>query len=430
MSQGTTAQPTSKLTEDEITYLQLPIGSFQPHTLGLDPLRAVELDFDIPGMGSETPLDKLYWLLYTTSQIAAFFSSDRVDGESNDFEGWVYDELIYLDSEVSTPRTQGDLWDNDCVLAEYAGNCLDGTDLDSDNDSDGDLSVIRHYSYLRGIRATAALLKLFEQTVNTQTILAVITHRVVELDDCDFGVNNWCDFYGVGAFWYEDDFIWNIDSKQYLWNAGDARTDGRNVVPNWAWGKVVPRSGPIIYSLGIRDRDLDFLGLIGEDDDVAITDAGNRLIHIEVDMAGCLSGAAGAVFPHDNSGGFTAGRCGDFIDTNTTEDSVIEVDGGEGIARVTFRVLTASPPNSAPVANAGPDKAIYAGSLTFLTGTFTDEGDEDPATHTFLWQLDNANNGQEIADGSDEVFSFRPNKNGTYTFNFTVTDSRRGRRYR
>jgi PKD repeat protein len=51
---------------------------------------------------------------------------------------------------------------------------------------------------------------------------------------------------------------------------------------------------------------------------------------------------------------------------------------------------------------------------------FTDAGSAD--THTFLWQV-SAGNGQVIAEGTDQAFSFTPNDNGTYTVTFTVTDN-------
>ena len=46
-----------------------------------------------------------------------------------------------------------------------------------------------------------------------------------------------------------------------------------------------------------------------------------------------------------------------------------------------------------------------------------DSGD----SHTFLWQVV-ADNGQVIADGTTEDFSFTPFDNGSYSLTFTVTD--------
>ena len=43
--------------------------------------------------GTDTPIEKLYWLLYTTNQIADFFASDRAGGDMIDLKGWVQPEL-------------------------------------------------------------------------------------------------------------------------------------------------------------------------------------------------------------------------------------------------------------------------------------------------------------------------------------------------
>ncbi len=75
--------------------------------------------------------------------------------------------------------------------------------------------------------------------------------------------------------------------------------------------------------------------------------------------------------------------------------------------------------NVAPTVNAGPDQTVTEGDLVELHGSFTDPGSLD--TQTFLWQV-SASNGQVIADGTTEDFSFTPSDNGTYTVDFTVTD--------
>ena len=56
-----------------------------------------------------------------------------------------------------------------------------------------------------------------------------------------------------------------------------------------------------------------------------------------------------------------------------------------------------------------------------LVGTFTDPGTQD--TFTFAWHLVGDSNGQVIADGTTQNFSFTPSAAGTYTFSFTVTDN-------
>ncbi len=76
--------------------------------------------------------------------------------------------------------------------------------------------------------------------------------------------------------------------------------------------------------------------------------------------------------------------------------------------------------NVAPTADAGSDQTVNEGSLVNLNGAFTDPGAAD--THTFLWHLVSSSNGQTIADAATQNMSFTPNDNGTYTFDFTVTD--------
>jgi parallel beta-helix repeat protein len=75
--------------------------------------------------------------------------------------------------------------------------------------------------------------------------------------------------------------------------------------------------------------------------------------------------------------------------------------------------------NVAPTVNAGADQAVNEGSLVNLNGLFGDVGTED--THVFNWTVI-ASNGQVIAPGSGQNFSFTANDNGTYTATFTVTD--------
>ncbi|WP_092589011.1 PKD domain-containing protein [Acidaminobacter hydrogenoformans] len=87
-------------------------------------------------------------------------------------------------------------------------------------------------------------------------------------------------------------------------------------------------------------------------------------------------------------------------------------------SRIWFRVLL---PNMPPVAHAGDDQTVDEGDLVTLSGTFEDPNPED--THTFLWHLESASNGQAVPDSETETLNFVPVDNGTYTFTFTVTDN-------
>lgn len=76
--------------------------------------------------------------------------------------------------------------------------------------------------------------------------------------------------------------------------------------------------------------------------------------------------------------------------------------------------------NVAPVADAGADHHVVEGNQASLTGQFSDIGTLD--THTYLWHLMSASNGQIIPDATTLNSSFVPQDDGVYTFQFTVTD--------
>src|SRR5207249_1539740 len=103
--------------------------------------------------------------------------------------------------------------------------------------------------------------------------------------------------------------------------------------------------------------------------------------------------------------------------TYTATFTVTDDDGGVGSSSV---VVTAN--NVAPTANAGANKTVNEGSAVSLAGTFSDPGAD---TWTYNWHVDSSN-GQVVADGSGQNFSFTPNDNGTYTATFTVTDDDAG----
>jgi hypothetical protein len=140
---------------------------------------------DIPA--TATPLGKLFWLMHTTNQIADFFPSDRASGDAFDPLGWVQPELDGMAASISSPRTPFDLANNDCFPPLPLGpECIGGLPGDDDNNRDGDLGVIREYSYFRGIRALASLYRLFQDTVTTLPIVYVKIETIAELDDHDY----------------------------------------------------------------------------------------------------------------------------------------------------------------------------------------------------------------------------------------------------
>jgi hypothetical protein len=71
------------------------------------------------------------------------------------------------------------------------------------------------------------------------------------------------------------------------------------------------------------------------------------------------------------------------------------------------------------VAKAGDDQTVDEGDEVTLSGTFTDQ---NGGSHTFLWELVSATNGQQVPNATTESFAFTALDNGVYTFRFTVTD--------
>jgi uncharacterized delta-60 repeat protein len=95
--------------------------------------------------------------------------------------------------------------------------------------------------------------------------------------------------------------------------------------------------------------------------------------------------------------------------------SLLVTDNG-GLTSTDTAIINVA--NVTPSVNAGPDQTVNEGDTVSVSGTFSDPG---PDTWTFNWHVVSSN-GQVVADGSGQSFSFIPNDNGTYTVTFTVTD--------
>jgi PKD repeat protein len=122
----------------------------------------------------------------------------------------------------------------------------------------------------------------------------------------------------------------------------------------------------------------------------------------------------------DGSNGSGVGPTHIYTD-NGTYTVILTVDDGNGGIGTDEMTVTVN--NVAPTANAGVDQTANEGDLVLLDGSFSDPGSDD--TQTFLWHV-TASNGQVIADGTGEDFSFTPDDNGTYTIDYTVTDDDSG----
>ena len=101
--------------------------------------------------------------------------------------------------------------------------------------------------------------------------------------------------------------------------------------------------------------------------------------------------------------------------THTVSVTVSDGDGGSDSDSIEVTVANVAPQD----VDAGEDATVDEGDLVSLSGTFSDPGSAD--THSYLWSVV-ADNGQVIADGTDQTFSFTPNDNGSYSVTFTVTD--------
>jgi PKD domain len=298
--------------------------------------------------------DKLEWLMYTTSQVADFFPSMDVEGDLVDPKGWARAELDALDRLVTSPRTIADLEDND----------------DGNDDDGGDLSVIREHSYLRGIRAIAALYDLFETTVSRRVNLVVVFDRLEEDEDHDLGPppdghpDYWTQAW-IGGRWAQ--------------NRGDrVRNDNDLVDPDFVFAQPVDVTGHTSVELGVMDWD-GWVGnpfrleeLVDQDDRSDIDPDGeddDETLNLDVDLAKCLRREPGAIT------GDIGGRCGDQLITGGDDDSEA--------TKVYFRVVMSKSP---PIADAGGPYATDEGTDVRLDGGGSSDPDND--IEHYRWDLD------------------------------------------
>lgn len=369
------------------------------------PAEREKLVNDGPLQVPETYPDKLFWLLYTTNQIADFFASDDRDGDATDARGLAQPDLNAMAASIGSPRVTAQLRDNDgCVLPPPDLTCPG-----ANNDDDGDLSVIREKSYLRGIRAIAALYKLFEQKVKQQVKLAVVIDRVaVDRGNDDFTA---ADFYAKVS-------VAGLDSQ----NRGDYDDDNDNVDPGWMFGNTVGTGGSVPVRIEIwdndgRGEDAPWNPLNGDDNQYDI-DAhggyGDAALEFNVDIAKCLRGEAGAI------SGDLAGVTNGSQSSRCSRNPLSLSEGGDTeddpSARVSFHVFVS---NSPPIADAGGPYATDEGKDATLDGMGSTDPDNDIVKYE--WDLDD--------DGAcDDATGARPTftdvgRDSTMTVKLCVTDA-------
>lgn len=345
---------------------------------------------------------KLHWLLYTTNQIADFFASDDFDGDAIDPLGYVQSELDDMAANISSPRSTDQLDDNDGEFLGILGN----------NDDDGDLSTVRQWSYLRGIRAIAALYKLFEETVQQRITLAVVIDRVDEDEDHDYVCLP--DPLDIGpdicAETSDPDFYGRVSIAGWEGrNRGDEVVNDENIEPHWGFGASVGVSGSVPVHVEIWDNDGagdDIITLGGADDQSDIDGDGKEndlSLDLNVDLAKCLSRQPGAIT------GDLSGDCGATL--ASTGDADFEA------SRVEFRIFMSKAP---PVADAGGPYTTPEGTDIQLSGNGSTDPDGDITT--YAWDLDGDGACDDVANDPTPDFT-AVGQDGATTVKLCVADA-------
>ena len=382
------------------------------------PLNAQVTQAEVSGLISQGPIevpadvDPVYYLLYTTNQIADFFASEvgpldigdsaEENGDTFDRHGWVQAELDSMDAAISSPRTFLDLIDNDIEIPGIKEN---------NNDDDGDLSRIRQYSYLRGIRAIAGLYKVWNTTITNQVSVAVVIDHIEEDEDHDYA----CGPIPVPPFEAcvetsdPDFFARAVFPGRAAMNRGDEIVDDEVVDPGWAFGHTVPLTGSIPIHLEIWDHDgtgEDVITLSGKDDQSDIDptgDGGDLDLDVSVDLAACLARAPGAIT------GEATGACGDTL--ISTGDDDVEA------SQVRFRIIMSKSP---PTAEAGGPYTTTEGTDAALDGSASTDPDNDIVS--YAWDLDGDGACDDVANDSTPDFT-TVGQDGVTTVKLCVTDA-------
>jgi hypothetical protein len=392
--------------------------------------------------------DQLLWLFLTTNQIADFFASDDFDGDSKEpsdpyVQGWIQADLDFVQAACNTepngcPTTTNRLIDNDvfCYFEVDRTKICDAN-ISNNNDDDGDLSLIRKYSYLRGIRAMGALFALWAEAIS-KPILTVTIHEIKEIGDYEgnctifsspcSGMDSWLkpDYYvgivmgrnerncdsgncpdPIGSYLEDSngnirninggDFQSNVtrydafqDNSDIAWDVIDKDrhgTEDQNVVkPDYHFGQSYSyASGAGGYVSG--DDIVDITLAVWENDESAEifndpydsddpADINPSPLTISVDLAKCASGASDAV----TIGDVSDYSCDSSISRQGTGDDTNDV-------KVVFSITIFRPPNQAPTADAGGPYTVLEDQSIVLDGSDSSDSNGDPLT--FAWDLDN-----------------------------------------
>lgn len=249
---------------DEDTYDDTYMSSNNGHNAEITSSEQRDLNTKAgPDMNPPGVDDELYYLFYTTNQVADFFPSDDADADRDgNYGGWmngvngVYTKLG-MDS-VTWPTTSGDMWNED--------SCR----------------VIRQYSYFYAIRSTAELFRYFEQEVKKDDWLTVVIENVYPKDDH----GNW--------LYFDDPELYvtlYINNARYT-NEGDMIHNapvGYWIVPppHWAFARKVGDTGLVDVCIQLWDDDYPF----GDDKSDLDHFEGRRDLDFQVDLeSGAITG--------------------------------------------------------------------------------------------------------------------------------------------
>jgi hypothetical protein len=111
-----------------------------------------------------------------------------------------------------------------------------------------------------------------------------------------------------------------------------------------------------------------------------------------------------------------------FADVPGTYVVELTVDDGMSTSTPDMVEITATDPNRAPTADAGPDKEGRVGRVVQLGGGSSDDPDGDTLTYSWSWGFRPAGSTATLSNKTNEIASFTPDVAGTYTISLTVND--------
>ena len=381
----------------------------------------------MPAILAETETENRFlWLFLNTNQVADYFASDGDEGDPNwpsdpyysYVNDWLGESLALVklaceDEPGGCPTNTDHLDDNEGGYY-YLDDNSDLKYLPENNDEDGDLSLIRKYSYLPGIYAIGALLYLWDDAIS-RPILTVNVHKITE-GSGGIDPGGTPDYFVGMVMGYNERFCSNPDNcpdpvGAYLFNRGcairgidstpfpsnvtradafkgvaDGGTENQSVVwPNYHFGQsynyargaseYVAGMDIVDISLSVWDQDeldspLFDHPYVGDDiADIHPADAYTTL-SIKVDLAKCLSHDDDAV---EIRGIVEKFRCAP--SASPTEEYLIEMSGnGDDDATVFFSVAMVQPDSSPPVITCDAPDGVWHGADVSISCTAADAG--------------------------------------------------------